>query len=175
MSTAPAPAPAATAPPKKKGKLFLIVACVVAVAAGAGVPFVVDVPALMGTKTAEGKEATDKKKKKAKHDEHLATVPVGDVAVNLAEDRMTRYLRVKVAIQVEEAAEKTVHTLVEKQKVALKSWMISHIAGKSLKDVSGTVGVNRLQREILERFDDILYPNGESPIRGVLFEEYVVQ
>ena len=64
---------------------------------------------------------------------------------------------------------------VEKHKTALKSWMISHIAGKTMKDVAGSVGVNRLQREILERFDDILYPAGDSPLKAVLFEEYLVQ
>ena len=173
-ATAPAPAAAATTPAKKKGKLVLIAVCLVSVAGGAAVPLVVDVPALMGTKPADEKDA---KKKKAKHghEEKLATVPVGDVVVNLSEERMTRYLRIKVAVQVEAEAEAKVKEHVEKHKAALKSWMISHIAGKTLKDVSGTVGVNRLQREILERFDDILYPAGDSPIRAVLFEEYVVQ
>lgn len=173
MATAVAPAPAPTAPVKKKGKLVLIVACLLASAAGAATPMFVDLSALTGAN--DSGEHGAKKKKKKHGAEHLAIVPVGDVAVNLAEDRMSRYLRVKVAIQVDEEEEAKVHELVEKQKVALKSWMISHIAGKALKDVSGTVGVNRLQREILERFEDILYPNGESPIRNVLFEEYVVQ
>jgi flagellar basal body-associated protein FliL len=172
--SSPAPTAAAPAPAKKKGKLVLIVVCLVSVTAGAATPMAVDVPALIGTKPKEeGKEI--KKKKKPGHEEHLATVPVGDVAVNLSEERMTRYLRVKVAVQVEAAMEKKVLEHVEKNKAALKSWMISHIAGKTLKDVSGTVGVNRLQREMLERFEDILYPHGESPLRNVLFEEYIVQ
>lgn len=172
-ATAPAPAAATPAPAKKKGKLVLIVACLASVAAGAVVPMVIDVSALTGAKAAEGGK---KPKPKAGHEhEKLATVPVGDVVVNLAEERMTRYLRIKVAVQVEAAEEKKLAEHVEKHKTALKSWMISHIAGKTLKDVSGTVGVNRLQREILERFDDILYPAGDSPMRAVLFEEYVVQ
>lgn len=173
-SVAPPPAAPAAAPPKGKGKLLLIVAAVVSAAGGAVVPLVVDVPALLGQKAAD--EGKEHKKKKAKHaHEHLAAVPVGDVSVNLAEERMTRYLRLKVAVQVPEADEHKVHEHVEKNKAALKSWMISHVAGKSLKDVSGTAGVQRLQREILERFDDILYPDAESPIRNVLFEEYIVQ
>ena len=175
MASAPA-APPPAAPAKKKGKLVLIVAAVLAATAGGAIPVVVDVSKMVGAKPAEeGKEADKKKKKKHGADEHLAAVLVGDVSVNLAEERMTRFIRVKVAVQVDAAAEKKVQELVEKQKVALKSWMISHIAGKSLKDVSGTLGVNRLQREMLERFDDMLYPNGDSPIRAVLFEEYIVQ
>jgi flagellar FliL protein len=178
-SAAPAPAAAAasTAPAKKgKGKLILIGAAVASVAAGAGLPLAVDVPALLGQKAAADDGHDTKKKKKAKHThEHLATVAVGDVSVNLAEERMTRYIRLKVALHVVEAQESKVHEHVEKNKAALKSWIISHVSGKSIKDVSGPVGVNRLQREFLERFDDILYPAGDSPIRNVLFEEYIVQ
>jgi flagellar basal body-associated protein FliL len=53
--------------------------------------------------------------------------------------------------------------------------MIAYLAGKSVKDVSGTSGVNRTQRELLERVEDVLYPDGGSRIKAVLFEEYVVQ
>lgn len=173
MSAAPAPA-APAEPAKKKGKLALIVVALVATAAGAATPMAVDVPALLGSKAKD--EAKDgKKKKKHGHDEKLAVVPVGDVVVNLSEERMQRYLRIKLALQVEHDAESKVHEHVEKQKVAIKSWAISHISGKTLKDVSGPAGVNRLQREFLERVDDILYPSGDSPIRAVLFEEYLVQ
>jgi flagellar basal body-associated protein FliL len=143
-----------------------------AAGAGAAVPLVVDVPALLGTKKGDDPDA--KKKKKHAHAEHLAAVEVGEVVVNLSEDRMTRFLKVKVSIQCEEAAEGKVKEHVEKNKAALKSWMISHIAGKTLKDVSGTVAINRLQREMLERFEDLLFPEGESPLVAVLFEEYVV-
>jgi flagellar basal body-associated protein FliL len=65
--------------------------------------------------------------------------------------------------------------LLTKHKASLKSKMISHIASKEIKDVSGSVGVNRLQRELLEKFEDVLYPDGHGHVRGVLFEEYVIQ
>jgi hypothetical protein len=32
-----------------------------------------------------------------------------------------------------------------------------------------------MQRELLERAEDVLYPEGNSRLKGVLFEEYVVQ
>lgn len=172
MSDTPAAAPAG----KKKFPVALLALPLLAAGAGAAVPLVVDVPAMMGMKKEEDPDAAAKaKKKKAHTHEHLASVPVGEVAVNLAEERMTRFLRVKVAIQCEESAESKLKEHVEKNKAALKSWMISHLAGKSLKEVSGTVAIHRLQREMLERFEEILYPSGESPLRAVLFEEYLVQ
>jgi len=167
------PAPAAAPAGKKKFPVALLALPLVAAGAGAAVPLLVDVPALMGKKEHDPDAA--KKKKKHAHLEHLATIELeGEVVVNLSEERMTRFLKVKVALQCEHAAEGKVHELVEKHKAALKSWMISHIAGKTLKEVSGTVAINRLQREMLERFDDMLFPDGESPLVAVLFEEYVV-
>lgn len=171
MSDAAAPA-APAAGGKKKFKLVLLVLPLVAAGAGAAVPLVVDVPALMGTKKEDPDAA---KKKKHAHDEHLAEVPVGNVVANLFEERMTRHVRVTVAVQCELSAEAKVKEHVEKHKAALKSWMIGYLSGKTLKEVTGTVAINRLQREFFERFEDILYPTGESPLRAVLFEEYVVQ
>jgi flagellar FliL protein len=162
--SAPA-APSASPAGKKRGKLPLILVAVVCIGAGAAVPMFVTLPGMGGGK------AEAKPKKPANE----VAVPVGDVVVNLAEDRMNRYLRMKIAVKVDAEDEKAVVALVAKHKAAMKSKLISHLAGKTLRDVSGSVGVNRLSREILEKFDDILYPDGESKVREVLFEEYVVQ
>lgn len=157
------------AAPKKKGKklLFLIVAIVFG-GAGAAAPMFVNVPALFA------KPKTEKPKGHAENGK-TAVVPFGDVVVNLVDPRMQRYLRVKVAVLVDEESEEEVTELLTKHKAAVKSKLIGHIAGKDVKDVSGTVGVNRLQRELLERFEDVLFPEGHSKIRTVLFEEYVIQ
>ncbi len=58
---------------------------------------------------------------------------------------------------------------------AIKSAMIAHLAGKGTKDVTGTAGVARMQRELMERFEEVAYPDGTSKAKAVLFEEYVVQ
>lgn len=165
--SAPAPAPSTGPAPKKRGKLPLIVVAVVCIGGGAALPMVVAIPGFSASKA-------EAKPKKA-DDLHSVSVPFSDVVVNLAEERMTRYLRLKLALKVDAEDEKAVTALVAKHKITMKSRIISHLAGKSLKDVSGTVGVNKLQREILEKFEDILYPDGHSKLQDVLFEEYVVQ
>ena len=170
MSDTPAPA---AAPGKKKFNLALLALPLAAAGAGAAVPLMVDVPALLGTKPKE-EDPDAKKKKHAKH-EHLACVPVGDVTVNVNDDRVSRFLRLKVAVQCEEAAEAKAKEHVEKNKAALRSWLVGHLAGKTLAEVKGPVAIARLQREVLERFDDMLYPEGASPLRAVLFEEYIIQ
>ena len=170
MTAIAPPAPASASPAKpKRGKLPLIVVSVLAVGGGVAVPMFVNVPALFG------KEAHGKAKAKHGSDLETAAVPFGDLVVNLSDDRLNRYLRVKIALKVDSHDEKTMIALVTKHKAAMKSKIIGHLAGKGLKDVGGTVGIAKLQRELLEKFDDVLYPDGESKLKEVLFEEFVVQ
>jgi flagellar FliL protein len=104
-----------------------------------------------------------------------AFVPFGDVVVNLAEERLTRYLRVKIMLLVDAAQEKAVIDQVQKQKFILKSWLISYLSDKSLQEVSGRAGVERARREIQDYFNSRLFPDGSEKIRDVLFEEFNVQ
>ncbi|HEX4607736.1 MAG TPA: flagellar basal body-associated FliL family protein [Urbifossiella sp.] len=160
-------APAAPAAAKRGGrKLILAVVCLVCLGGGAAVPLLVSVPPIF---------AKGKAEKKPNGPPKTAIVPFGEVVVNLTEERMNRYLRLKLALLTDADGEKDVTDRLTKQKAAVKSRLIGYLSGKTLKDVSGTVGVNRLQREALEKIDDVLYPDGESKIRDVLFEEYVVQ
>jgi flagellar basal body-associated protein FliL len=169
MSAAAAPTTdTAAQPPRRKGrKLIPIVVCLVCIGAGAAVPMVVNVPQMFGKTKAEPKVKNNP--------DDLVIVPFGDVVVNLAEERMTRYLRLKLAVLVEVENEKDVTDRLTKLKAAVKSKLIGYLSGKTLKDVSGSVGVNRLQREVLEQFEEVLYPTGHSHIKAVMFEEYVVQ
>jgi flagellar basal body-associated protein FliL len=137
--------------------------------AGAALPMVVNVQALFGASAKKEEKPADKK------DVKTAIVPFSDIVVNLSEERLQRYLRLKIAVLVDAEAEKEVNDLMTKKKAAVKSAMITHLAGKSLKDVSGSAGVARMQRELLERIEEVLYPDGNSKIKSILFEEYVVQ
>src|SRR5262245_60866393 len=137
---AAAAAPPAEAPARKRSKLPLIIVGVVFTAAGAAFPMVVNVPALFAKSKGE----------KGKAEVTTAIVRLGDVVVNLAEEKMPRYLRLKIAVTVDADYEKEVTEELTKHKAALKSKVIGHVAGKTLKDVSGTVGFTRLQRELLE-------------------------
>jgi flagellar protein FliL len=183
---------------KGGGKLFIIL-CLLAIVGGAVLPMVINVPALLG-KTEEpaaeeaahgsehdahaAKPKTKTKPKAAKpaahgkeHAEKTISVPFGDAIVNLADERLSRYLKVKIVLDIE-GEEKDKEALIEhvnKYKPALKSWIISHVAGKSLKDVAGTVGVKRLQRELFEKFEEVLYPDQEEKLKDLFFEDYVVQ
>jgi flagellar protein FliL len=104
-----------------------------------------------------------------------ALIPFGDLVVNLGEERLTRYLRVKLLIVVDETHLQTVNDLVAKQKPFLKSWLISHLSDQSLQEVSGAAGVNRVRREVRDQFNAMLFPDGAERIQDILFDEFVVQ
>ncbi len=164
QATAQAPAQPAEKKPGKKRKLGWIVICVVSILAGAAAPLAFGA----------GKLFSSNKAKPEVEDEQVS-VPFGDVAVNLAEGRMMRYLRVKIVIQVQAADLADFNKRLDKRKPILKDWLIAHLSGKSLKDVGGSASVKRIQREIQERFEEVLFPEGESKPFEVLFEEFVVQ
>lgn len=170
------PSPASGSPKKGPKKLILIVVALASLAGGAAMPMM-----LGGEKKDPAEEA------KKKHAEHPPiNIPFGDVTVNLAEERLSRYLRIKLVLKVEGAHEEEEGVkMLAPVKPVMKSWLLAHLAGKSTKDVQGTVGVKRLQREIFEKFEEMMEaeahshgPKDKKPhlhLKEVLFEEYIVQ
>ncbi|MBY0228234.1 MAG: flagellar basal body-associated FliL family protein [Gemmataceae bacterium] len=183
------------APPAKGGKpwIMLIVVAVCSIGAGAASPF------LLGA-TRSGSDEGDHgaghgsghggghakgghgghghggghgaAPKKAGQETFL---PFGEAVVNLAEGRLSRYLRVKVVLVADTKAAKDLEEHLEQRKATLKNWLITHLSDKTLRDVTGRASINRARREILDRFAAELDPDSTGSLRDVLFEEFVVQ
>lgn len=148
----------------------------------------------------EKKEKKDKEKKAAKADDHGSGghaagghgaadakaeekkvidgpcfVPFGRIVVNLNDPTLTRYLSIEVTLQADGLDEEDVKLAVESRKPILQTWLTSHLADKSVEDVRGKVGVNRLRREIQDNFNSLLFTDGRERIQDILFEEFHVQ
>ena len=156
------------APPKsgKKGLIFGLLLAVAAVGGGASLPWI------MGGFPHH--PPSDKKKGEALKNKQAA-VPFGDVVVNLGEDRLNRFLRVKIMCAIDEAETKEITELLTTQKAFLKSWLIGYLSDQSTQEVTRKVGVNRIRREIRDQFNAMLFPEGEEKIIDILFDEFVVQ
>jgi len=135
------------------------------------------------TQAAEGHDKGDHES--ARHDSPKATkrdgtanqpafVPFGEVVVNLADERMARYLRLSLTLQVDPAHEDSVKKALERKKTILKNWLISYLSDKELDEVRGAIGVNKARREIQEQFNRLLFPDGSDLIQEVLFEDFTV-
>jgi flagellar basal body-associated protein FliL len=152
--------------PKKSGMagiLVLVFLSLLAIAGGFSLPLYVF--------------PSNASKKPPQHEEagKVALVSFGDAVVNLGEERLTRYLRVKIILVVNEANEKSVTALVAKHKPFLKSWLISYLSDQSLQEVTGAASFNRIRREVLDRFNAMLFPTGPELIQDILMDEFVVQ
>ena len=104
-------------------------------------------------------------------------IEFGDVVVNLNEGRMNRYLRLGITLQIIAAPEETekITADVEKTRSIMTSWMISHLADLGMDDVRGAAGQNRIRREINDKFNHVLFPDGTNDVEDVLFEEFNIQ
>ncbi|HLJ97717.1 MAG TPA: flagellar basal body-associated FliL family protein [Gemmataceae bacterium] len=160
---------AETASASTGGKQWILISvlAVVAIAAGAVVPFFL--PETAPTKPAPQEKSNSKELKPS-------LVPFGDpMVVNLNTNQLSKYLRTKIILVVDEANEKTVRDLLEKNKPFLKTWLIAYLSDQSLRDVTGAAAINRLRREIRDQFNTMLFPDGSEKINDVLFEEFYVQ
>jgi flagellar protein FliL len=167
--TQAAPPGDAAAPKGKKSLVILILICaVVAVGAGVAVPMFL-LPKTHAEAGAKSHEAKFKRTGKR------AYVPFGDVVVNLNEEKLHRFLRIKLLLVVDEGYEKTLIEEVQKIKPELKNWLIAYLSDKSLNDVTGAAGVNRLRREIWSKFNGEMFPDGSEHIQDVIFEEFNIQ
>jgi flagellar FliL protein len=156
--------------PAKGGKMGTIVWVLMAlVAAGSGGAL----PWVLGS--SHHKEAEPAPKKRELATPKQVALPFGDLVVNLGDERLNRYLRVKLLIAVDEADSTEMTDLVTKQKAFLKNWLFGYLSDHSSQEVSRKIGVNRIRREIRDQFNAMLFPKGEEKIVDILFDEFVVQ
>ncbi|MBS0205399.1 MAG: flagellar basal body-associated FliL family protein [Planctomycetes bacterium] len=102
-------------------------------------------------------------------------IPFGRTVVNLNDPALARYLSLEVTMQADGQDEEEVKTALESRKPILQTWLTSHLADKSLEDIRGKVGVNRLRREIQDNFNALLFTDGRERIQDILFEEFYIQ
>jgi flagellar basal body-associated protein FliL len=150
--------------------LLTTIGLVVAAAAGAGLArYLASGPGPAG-------ELEDVGESDAPAARESAFVPFGAVVVNLAEGRLTRYLKVNVTLQVEKGAEEDLKKVLENgEKAVFTHWLITHLSGLKLEEVKGSESVNRLRRQIHSGFNEILEDKGDLEIQHVFFEEFNVQ
>ena len=96
-------------------------------------------------------------------------------AVNLNEPNLTKFISLSIVFQTDAAFEERVKWELETNKVLLKSHVSGLIADKSVEDLRGKAGVDRLRREIQDLVNSILFKEQTAQITDVLFDEYHVQ
>lgn len=97
------------------------------------------------------------------------------MVLNLHDPSLQKYLTVECVLRVDPPDQPMVKKQVAKKEPLLKDKLVTLIADKTLDDVSGKVGINRLKREIQDEFNRILFPDGVRRIQDVLFDEWHIE
>ncbi len=157
--------------PAKGGKLkWIIMGVVCLLACGAG--FAMPLALKLGPTAQAAPEGEEPKPTKDPKEALLAFDPV---TVNVATGTYTRYLRVKFMLVVDEAQETKIKELIEKKKPFLQDWLNGFLADRTLEELHGSAGKNRVRREVRDEFNRILFPDGTEKIKNVLFTEFQFQ
>jgi len=74
-----------------------------------------------------------------------------------------------------EVDEKKGVVFLDEKKPILTSWLTIYLAGLSLEDTRGDRNLKRIQSQVLDTFNEKLFPDSKPQIRNVLFKEFAVQ
>ncbi|MHC4113294.1 MAG: flagellar basal body-associated FliL family protein [Planctomycetota bacterium] len=98
------------------------------------------------------------------------------VVANLDSPGVTRYVRLTLIMEIDAQVDKKKgHAFIEEKKHPLTNWLTIYLAGLSLEDIRGDRNLKRVQSEILDAFNEKLFPDTKPQIKRILFKEFAIQ
>ena len=165
---------------------WIIIAVIVAISAGAGLGLG-RLFAGSGAPAAESESELVKENKSAGAEDLKADdsatgsqktwyYDLEPVVANLDEPGVTRYVRATLTLQINsQLGEKKGTALLEEKKPVLTNWLTIYLASLSIKDIRGDKNLKRIQSQILDAFNEKLFPDARPQIEHILFKEFAVQ
>jgi flagellar basal body-associated protein FliL len=102
--------------------------------------------------------------------------PLDPVVANLDVPGVTRYVRVTVILQISSALHREkAEKLLEDKKPILTNWLTIYLASLTLEDIRGDRNLKRIQSQILDAFNEKLFPDAKPQIKQILFKEFAIQ
>ncbi len=99
------------------------------------------------------------------------------VVANLDVPGITRYVRAAITLEISAEMDKQEYTafLDEEKKPTLTSWLTIYLASLTLEDIRGDRNLRRIQSQILDAFNEKLFPDAKPQIKHILFKEFAIQ
>jgi len=98
------------------------------------------------------------------------------VVANLNEPGATRYARATLTLEMTpDVSQKDAAKIFEEKTPILTSWLTLYLSGLSIEDIRGDKNLKRVQLQILDAFNEELFPNQKPKIKQVLFKEFAIQ
>ena len=169
------------------GRLLPIVLIVFVVGLFAGAGFVLG-RLLAGPNSTQASESGSEEDESAQRDTVEADSNSGDnsedvwyydfepVVANLNDPSVSRYVSASITLQISsDLSEKNGRDLIDQQRPVLTDWLTVYLAGLGLEDIRGDKNLKSIQSQILEAFNDKLFPDSKPMIKHILFRNFAVQ
>lgn len=154
---------AASAKNGLKKKLLLVVVPVLLLAIGAGLYFT----GVIGPKAGVDGEHGEKKVEEVPVNSGFYALP--DIIVNLASDRGTQYLKLRVQLEIKNEADLAA---IESVAPRVIDQFQTYLREMRVEDLRGSAGIYRLRQELLYRVNIAAHP---VVVKDVLFQEMLIQ
>lgn len=97
------------------------------------------------------------------------------IVANLDVPGLTRFVRVIITLQIHNDLGRVEgKKLLEEKKPILKNWLTNYLASLTLKDARGGKNQTRIQLQILDAFNEKLFPDAKPQIKRVLFKDGLI-
>ena len=98
------------------------------------------------------------------------------VISNLDEPGATRYVRAILTLEVTSSvSQKEATRLFQEKAPILTDWLTIFLASLSIEDTRGDKKLKRIQSQILDAFNEELFPDQKPKIKHILFKEFAIQ
>lgn len=165
---------AAEAPVKKKRGMLFPIICVMAVMSGGVSPIAWNM-LYPKAESSEAEEDHGEPHTELPKATESTFIPFGEVVANLSDVGVSRFIRIKLVLEVDVKDVEAVTASLSGNKAPLTNWMLGLLSDLTSDQAQGALNQNRIRRILRERFNLYLSPDGSEKVREVLFEEYNVQ
>ena len=98
------------------------------------------------------------------------------VIANLDVDDVTRYVKASLTLEISvDVDEKEGTAFIDEKKPILTNWLTVYLASLHLEDIRGDSNLKRIQSQVMDAFNEKLFPDSKPKIKNVLFKEFAVQ
>jgi flagellar basal body-associated protein FliL len=98
------------------------------------------------------------------------------VVANLDEPGVTRYVRATLTLEIApDVDERKGIAFIEEKKPLLKNWLTIYLASLNLESIRGDRNLKRVQSQMLDGFNERLFPDAKPQVKHILFKEFAVQ
>jgi len=98
------------------------------------------------------------------------------VIANLDVDDVTRYVKASLTLEISVDVDvKEGTAFIDEKKPILRNWLTVYLASLNLDDIRGDSNLRRIQSQVLDAFNEKLFPDSKPKIKNILFKEFAVQ